>query len=67
MTQEEHQQPLYPANDGGPGEAPPLDPRIVVIAQSIGRKIARDLARRPVVSNDNQAHPPPESGEGEPR
>jgi hypothetical protein len=38
-----------------------------VIAQAIGRKIARDLARRPVVSNDNQAHPAPESGEGEPR
>ena len=67
MTQEEPQTVPCPANDEGPGEAPLLDPRIVLIAQAIGRKIARDLARRPLVSNDNQAHPPPESGEGEPR
>jgi hypothetical protein len=61
MAEEEQGQRLHPANDNG-GEAAPLDPRLLRIAQAVGRQLARDMAR-PAAANDNEALPP-QSGEG---
>ncbi len=56
MAQEEHHHELRPANDNGPQTAEPLDPRIVRIAQSIGRQLAREQAQLFRAANDNEPH-----------
>jgi hypothetical protein len=61
MAEEDQGQRLHPANDNGE-EGALLDPRILRIAQAVGRQLARDMAR-PVAANDNEALPP-QSGEG---
>lgn len=62
MAEDDQGQWLRPANDNG-GEGAPLDPRILRIAQAVGRQLARDIAQQPVAANDNEALPP-QSGEG---
>ncbi len=57
MAQEEERDALRPANDNGPQIGEPLDPRIVRIAQAIGRQLAREQARPPSAANDNQPRP----------
>lgn len=42
------------ANDYGGQAAEPLDPRIIRIAEAVGRKLARDHIRRMRAANDNQ-------------
>jgi hypothetical protein len=61
MAEEKRSQLLRPANDNGPSIAL-LDPRIMRIAQALGRQLAHDMAR-PAAANDN-AVLPPQSGEG---
>ena len=53
MAKENERRALHPANDNGPrpGEAP--DPRILRIAESIGRQLARERIK-PTAVNDNQ-------------
>jgi hypothetical protein len=41
-----------PANDNGT-DPTPLDPRILRIAEAIGRQLAREHANRPPAVNDN--------------
>ena len=62
MAEEMSPTVLGAANDNSPGDRAPLDPRILRIAQALGRQLARDGAR-PVAANDNAALPP-QSGEG---
>ncbi len=62
MAEEQQMELLSPANDNGPGAPAQFDPRIMRIAQALGRQLARDMARS-VAANDNAA-PPPQSGEG---
>jgi hypothetical protein len=62
MAEERGSEALHPANDNDPRTAAQLDPRIMRIAQALGRQLARDLAR-PIAANDNAALPP-QSGEG---
>jgi hypothetical protein len=64
MAEEKHSHALRPANDNGPGAVAQLDPRVMRIAQALGRQLARDVAR-PVAANDNAM--PPQSGEGDRR
>jgi hypothetical protein len=62
MAEEKHSEALHPANDNGPRAVAQLDPRMIRIAQALGRQLARDVVR-PVAANDNAALPP-QSGEG---
>jgi hypothetical protein len=41
------------ANENAEGAATPIDPRIVVIARTIGRQIAREQLDRLQAANDN--------------
>lgn len=45
-----------PANDNGEETPKPIDPRILRIAQAIGRQLAREhaRARNPNAANDNK-------------
>ena len=45
--------PLEPANDNGADANPASDPRIFVIAQAIGRQIAREQLDQLEAANDN--------------
>ena len=50
-----------PANDNGSRSDQSLDPRILRIAETIGRQLAREQAPRPAAANDNK--PRPRSGQ----
>jgi hypothetical protein len=47
-----------PANDNGEETRKPIDPRVLRIAQAIGRQLAREhaKARYPNAANDNKPH-----------
>ena len=46
--------PRTPANDNGSHTGEPLDPRILRIAEAIGRQLAREHAKPLPVVNDNE-------------
>jgi hypothetical protein len=48
---------LGPANDNASCVAPLLDPRLLRIAEAIGRQIAREQAKFPIAANDNESEP----------
>lgn len=58
MEQEKRQEggSEQPANDNGGEPRKPIDPRILRIAQAIGRQLAREhaRARHPKPANDNK-------------
>jgi hypothetical protein len=54
MAAEEEGKGLRPANDNGLGTGQSLDPRILRIAEAIGRQLARERARPPAAANDNE-------------
>ncbi|WP_137391937.1 hypothetical protein [Rhodoligotrophos defluvii] len=47
-------EPKVPANDNSRESGEPLDPRILRIAEAIGRHLAREHARRSFPANDNE-------------
>jgi hypothetical protein len=47
----------HPANDNGSRTNEPLDPRILRIAEAIGRQLAREHAKPPAAANDNEPWP----------
>jgi broad specificity phosphatase PhoE len=53
MAEESEQKTLHPANDNGSRTGDPLDPRILRIAEAIGRQLARERIKPPA-ANDNQ-------------
>ena len=57
MAAEEESKGPGPANDNGSRSGPPLDPRILRIAEAIGRQIAREQAKPPAAANDNEPGP----------
>lgn len=57
MPEEEEKKKLCPANDNVPRSALSLDPRILRIAEAIGRQIAREQAKSPIAANDNESEP----------
>jgi hypothetical protein len=57
MAAEEERKGLRPANDNGLGTGESLDPRILRIAEAIGRQLARELAGPPAAVNDNERWP----------
>jgi hypothetical protein len=57
MPEEEEKKQLYPANDNMSRSGLPLDPRILRIAEAIGRQIAREQAKPPAAANDNEPGP----------
>ena len=54
MAEEEERKGLCPANDNGSRSGQSLDPRILRIAEAIGRQLAREQARPPAAANDNE-------------
>jgi hypothetical protein len=54
MAAEEERKGPRPANDNGPRSGGALDPRILRIAEAIGRQLAREQARPPAAANDNE-------------
>jgi hypothetical protein len=54
MTEEDQRKALHPANDNGSRTGEPLDPRILRIAEAIGRQLARERAKPPTAANDNE-------------
>jgi len=57
MAVEEESKGPRPANDNGSRSDESLDPRILRIAEAIGRQLARELARPPAAVNDNERWP----------
>jgi hypothetical protein len=57
MTVEKESKGLRPANDNGLGTGESLDPRILRIAEAIGRQLAREQAKPPAATNDNEPWP----------
>jgi hypothetical protein len=57
MAKEAERKGLCPANDNGSRTGEPLDPRILRIAEAIGRQLARERAKRPAGVNDNEPWP----------
>jgi broad specificity phosphatase PhoE len=53
MAEEIEGMALRPANDNGSRTGEPLDPRILRIAEAIGRQLARERIK-PTAVNDNQ-------------
>ncbi len=53
MAVEEERKVVHPANDNGSRTGEPLDPRILRIAEAIGRQLAREQAKPPAAANDN--------------
>lgn len=53
MAEEKERKTLRPANDNGSHTSEPLDPRIMRIAEAVGRQLARERAKPPPVANDN--------------
>jgi hypothetical protein len=58
MAAEEEKKRLCSANNNGSRTGAPLDPRILRIAEAIGRQLAREQARPPAAANDNEPWPP---------
>jgi len=54
MAKEEGRKGPCPVNDNGPQTGEPLDPRILRIAEAIGRQLARAQAKHPAAANDNE-------------
>jgi hypothetical protein len=54
MAEENERKALHPANDNGSRTAAPLDPRILRIAEAIGRQLAREQAKPRTAANDNE-------------
>jgi len=52
-TEEEEKRPC-PANDNASRFCDSLDPRILRIAEAIGRQLAREQVKPPVAANDNE-------------
>jgi len=57
MAVEEGRKGPRPANDNGSRSGPSLDPRILRIAEAIGRQIAREQTKPPAAANDNEPSP----------
>jgi hypothetical protein len=57
MAAEEEMKGPCPANDNGSCSGESLDPRILRIAEAIGRQLAREQARPPAAANDNEPWP----------
>jgi hypothetical protein len=57
MAAEEESKGLRPANDNGSRSGQSLDPRILRIAEAIGRQLAREQAKPPAAANDNEPWP----------
>jgi hypothetical protein len=57
MAEDQERKGLCPANDNGSRNSEPLDPRILRIAEAIGRQLAREQARPPAAANDNEPWP----------
>jgi hypothetical protein len=57
MTVEEERNGPGPANDNGSRSGQSLDPRILRIAEAIGRQLAREQAKPPAAANDNEPWP----------
>ena len=53
MAEENERRALHPANDNGSRTGEALDPRILGIAEAIGRQLARERIK-PTAVNDNQ-------------
>jgi hypothetical protein len=56
-AKEEERNGHCPANDNGSCSSESLDPRILRIAEAIGRQLARKQARPPAAANDNEPGP----------
>ena len=54
MAEEEERQGPRAANDNGSPNCVSLDPRILRIAEAIGRQLARAQAKPPIAANDNK-------------
>ena len=54
MAAEEERKGVHPANDNGSRTGEPLDPRILRIAEAIGRQLARERAKASAAANDNE-------------
>jgi hypothetical protein len=57
MAVEEEGKRPRPANDNGSRSGESLDPRILRIAEAIGRQLAREQAKPPAAANDNEPWP----------
>ena len=57
MATEEESKGLCPANDKGSWAGQSLDPRILRIAEAIGRQLAREQAKPPAAANDDEPWP----------
>ncbi|MCK1277363.1 hypothetical protein IVB46_19225 [Bradyrhizobium sp. 61] len=57
MATEEERKGPRPANDNGLSTDESLDPRILRIAEAIGRQLARERAGQPAAANDNEPGP----------
>ena len=53
MAEDNERRALHPANDNGSRTGEALDPRILGIAEAIGRQLARERIK-PTAVNDNQ-------------
>ena len=55
MAEDDERKGFCPANDNGSRTGEPLDPRILRIAEAIGRQLAREQAKSPAAAaNDNE-------------
>ena len=54
MAKEEERKGPCPANDNGSHSGEPLDPRILRIAEAIGRQLARAQGKPLAAANDNE-------------
>ena len=54
MAVEKERKGICPANDNGSRTDEPLDPRILRIAEAIGRQLARAQAKTPAAANDDE-------------
>jgi hypothetical protein len=57
MAAEEEKKRHCPANDNGSCSGESLDPRILRIAEAIGRQLAREQVKPPAAANDNEPGP----------
>jgi hypothetical protein len=57
MAAEEESNGPRSANDNGSSSGQSLDPRILRIAEAIGRQLAREQAKPPAAANDNEPRP----------
>jgi hypothetical protein len=57
MAVEEERKEPRPANDNGSRSSQSPDPRILRIAEAMGRQLAREQAKPPAAANDNEPWP----------